>query len=184
MPAADTSSPPPMTDIHDIKALENLSVDTRMLYYILAGVLVLAVIAATWHFWKKYRKQKNAKQQVPIPPHETALLLLDGLSDVETMDGKTFYFNLSAIVRNYIDGRFHINAPEMTTEELVPKIDLLEIDKALQQELKGMIRAADPVKFAGIPAEISRMREHLIFAREFINQTILPENAEMSPLKE
>ncbi len=160
-----------MTDIHDIKPLEVLAADWSWIYYILGAVLILAVIGAIIYYFKKSRTRKLSSVETPVLPHEAALGSLDALADVENMDGKAFYFCLSNILRTYIEARFRINALEMTTEELLPKIDLLGISKEMQQALKALIRSTDPVKFAGAPAAVSKMREHLYFIRKFVEQT-------------
>ena len=166
-----TGTPVPMTDINDIKPLEILVTDWSWLFYILGAVLILAIIGASIYFWKKYRNRKQVSAQIPVLPHEAALVSLDALADVENMDGKAFYFSLSNILRTYIEARYSINALEMTTEELLPKIDLLGLSREIHQELKKLIHSTDPVKFAGVPAAVNKMREHLAFVRNFVEQT-------------
>ena len=166
-----TDTPVPMTDIHDIKPLEILAADWSLLVYILGAVLILAIIGAAIYYWKKHRNHKRVPVEVTILPHEAALRLLDALADVESMDCKAFYFSLSNILRTYIQARYTINAMEMTTEELLPKIDTLDIQKEMHQELKALLRSTDPVKFAGVSAAVSKMRQDLAFVRNFIIQT-------------
>ena len=166
-----TDTPVPMTDIHDIKPLEILATDGSLLFYILAALLFLAVIGAAIYYWKKHRDRKQVSVEVPVLPHEAALRLLDTLADVENMNAKAFYFSLSSILRTYIQARYNINALEMTTEELLPKIDLPGISREIHQELKALIRSTDPVKFAGVPAAVSKMRTDLAFVRNFVKQT-------------
>jgi hypothetical protein len=166
-----TGTPVPMTDIHDIKPLETPAADWSLLVYILGAVLILAVIGAAIYYWKKHRNRKRAPAEIPILPHEAALRLLDAIADVESMDGKAFYFSLSNILRTYIQARYNINALEMTTEELLPRIDVLNLGREMHQELKDLIRSTDPVKFAGIPAAVIKMREHHYFVRTFVIQT-------------
>ncbi len=163
-----TGTPAPMTDIHDIKPLEMLAADGSLLVYILGAALILAGIGTAIYYWKKHRNQKQSPQEVPIAPHEAALRLLDALSDVENMDGKAFYFSLSNILRTYIEGRYTIKALEMTTEELIPEIDVLDIGREMLSDLKALLRSTDPVKFAGIPAAVGKMRQDLDFVRKFI----------------
>jgi hypothetical protein len=170
-----TDTPVPMTDIHDIKPLEILVADWSWLFYILGAVLLLAIIGAAIYYWKKYRNRKQVSAEAPVLPHEAALSSLDALGDVENMDGKAFYFSLSNILRTYIQARYSINAMEMTTEELLPKTDLLGLNREIHQELKELIRSTDPVKFAGVPATVNKMREHLCFVRNFVTQTSSPE---------
>jgi hypothetical protein len=166
-----TETPVPMTDIHDIKPLEILVADWSLLFYILGAVLILAVIGASIYYWKKARNRKRNPVEVPIPPHEAALRLLNALADVENLDAKTFYFSLSSILRSYIQARYAINALEMTTEELLPKIDILNINREILSELKALLRTSDPVKFAGVPASVSKMRQDLDFVINFVKQT-------------
>ena len=165
-----TDTPVPMTDIHDIKPLEILATDWSLLYYILGAVLILVIIGAVIYYWKKRRNHKQVPDAVPMLPHEAALRLLDALMDVENMDGKAFYFSLSNILRTYIQARYNINALEMTTEELLPKIDVLNINREIHQELKALLRSTDPVKYAGAPAAVSKMRQDLDFVRNFVEQ--------------
>ena len=54
---------------------------------------------------------------------------LNEIADVQRLNGKTFYFRLSAILRQYVFGRFAVGAPEMTTEEFLPCIHRLKIDQ-------------------------------------------------------
>ncbi|MBI5592562.1 MAG: DUF4381 family protein [Deltaproteobacteria bacterium] len=164
-------NPVPMTDIHDIKPLEILTVDWSLLVYILGAVLILAIIGAAIYYWKKSQNRKRIPVEVPVLPHEAALRLLDALADVENMDAKAFYFSLSNILRAYIQARYGINALEMTTEELLPKIDILDINKEIHLELKALLRSTDPVKFAGVPAAVIKMRQDLAFVRNFVKQT-------------
>ncbi|MFH0996629.1 MAG: hypothetical protein V1844_14205 [Pseudomonadota bacterium] len=166
-----TGTPAAMTDINDIKPLEILVADGSWLLYILGAVLTLAIIGAAIYFWKKYRNRKQVSAETHVLPHEAALSSLDALADVENMDGKSFYFSLSNILRTYIEARYSINALEMTTEELLPKVDLLGLNREMHQELKELIRSTDPVKFAGVPAAVNKMREHLYFVRNFVTQT-------------
>jgi hypothetical protein len=170
MQANDASSP--MTDIHDIKPLEILAADWSLLFYMLVTLFVLAIIGAGVYYWKKRRNRKQIPDAAPILPHEAALKLLDALADVEKLDGKAFYFNLSSILRAYIQARYNINALEMTTEELLPKIDRLDLNREMHQELKALLRSSDPVKFAGVPAAVSKMRQDLDFVRNFILQAM------------
>ncbi|MEE4359749.1 MAG: hypothetical protein V2I97_24980 [Desulfococcaceae bacterium] len=168
-PSPDT--PPVMRDIHDIKPPVSAGPDPVIFCYILGGLLLIALIAGIVYRFRHRKKRVSAKTAPSLPPHEAALLSLNELSDVENTEGKYFYFRLSAIVRHYLEGRFGINAPEMTTEELMPCVDRLEIQGELRKSLKNVFRCADPVKFAGAHAIAKNMQEHLLFARKFVKET-------------
>ncbi|QTA81283.1 DUF4381 [Desulfonema limicola] len=170
-PVQQPQEPDVMTNIHDIKPPEPAGFDPALLWYVLIAVIAIALILLLVFLWKKRKKRIKHSVAASLLPEEAALLALDELLDIENIDGKDFYFRLSLILRHYINDRYEINAPEMTTEELVPKMDRLGIDKKLVQSLKELFHTADPVKFAGIYPVASRMESDLAFGRKFVKET-------------
>jgi len=160
-----------MSDIHDIKPPEKIGYDLKWLYYLLSGILIAVLLMGIFFFFKYRKKKITEKQMIMLSPDELALKLLDELPDTDNIEGKRFYFNLSAILRNYIQGRYKINAPEMTTEELIPKIDTFGLDRELNQQLRALLHSADPVKFAGVPTVQNKMRNDLLFVIDFVKKT-------------
>jgi len=106
-----------------------------------------------------------------LPPDEMAFQQLKALENTENQVGRLFYFRLSAILREYIKGRYGINATELTTEELLPKIDEQDLNRKLKIELRTLLHSADPIKFAGGFAGQDRMKHDLEFVKEFVLQT-------------
>ncbi|OQY59100.1 MAG: hypothetical protein B6245_08470 [Desulfobacteraceae bacterium 4572_88] len=160
-----------MKDIHDIRPPEKIEVDLRPLYYALAGILALLLCVAAFLYLRKYLKKLRKKEIITLSPDEAAFRSLDALGDVESLDGKEFYFELSAILRNYIQGRYEISAPEMTTEELLPRIEKLKLSQELRKSLRDLLQSADPVKFAGCPTVQNKMQRDLNFVHVFVKQT-------------
>ena len=161
-----------MTDIHDILPPVPARLDPPWLWIILIalGIAALAVLAG-W-LWKRRKITQAVETIVPqLPPEMVARQALDQISDVRGMNGKRFYFRLSAIVRRYVSARFAVGAVEMTTEEFVPCIDQLPVDSGLARRLKQLCRAMDPVKFGGAGAMEKQMEKDLFFAREFVRKT-------------
>jgi hypothetical protein len=162
----------PMTDIHDIlpPVPAELGVPWMWVVLIAPGIAALAFLA--WWLWKKRKKARDIETIVPeLTPEMIARQALDRISDVRGMDGKAFYFRLSAILRQYVFDRFGMGAPEMTTEEFLPCIDGLAVGSALARQLKQLCRAMDPVKFGGQRAMEKQMEADLMFAREFVRKT-------------
>jgi hypothetical protein len=112
-----------------------------------------------------------------VPPDTEACQALDLLESETGIGGKQYYFRLSAILRRYLERRYAFPAAEMTTEELLPRIDRLPLGGGLSQRLKALCRFADPIKFAGAGADRDRMRDHMAFARDFIRQTTVDAEA-------
>ncbi len=161
-----------LTDIHDIKPALVIGSDLQWLYWVLAvaGLLILAMVAL--RLWRKRKKTPGPElDAAPIPAENEAYQMLDALAAGANADPKQFYFGLSAILRRYIERRYEIPASEMTTEELLPRVNRLPLKAELAQLLKAFCRGADPIKFAGVCAEQNRMAQDLSFARDFVRQT-------------
>jgi hypothetical protein len=165
-------APAPMTDIHDILSPVPVGFDSPWVSPALIGLAVVLLVAAVWWWWKKYKTNNVVETVVPeLPPEVVARQGLDEIGDVRKWDGKAFYFRLSAILRQYVFGRFTVGAPEMTTEEFLPCIDRLPIDSDLALRLRQLCRAMDPVKFGGASVMEKQMETDLFFAREFVRKT-------------
>jgi hypothetical protein len=161
-----------MTDIHDIKPPEPAGPGMSLLYIVLGAVIVAALIALAVILWRKRRRRVKGGPAVPsLTPEEAALLSLSGLNDVDRIPGKDFYFRLSAILRHYLQGRYGVNAPEMTTDELSPKLDKMGIERDLSARLKALFHEADPIKFADALTVQTAMQSDLAFARKFVRET-------------
>lgn len=171
---AAAGNPPPMTDIHDIKPPELFGFDSRLVYYILfvvLGILVGVLLVAAVRYWKKrHRKDVEAVHGMLLPDEE-AFRRLDALKGLEDGDGKEFYFRLSAIFRGYLQGRYGIDAPEMTTEELLPRVQALRLDNDMKTGVKDFLYTSDPIKFAGKPVDRAKMQGDFEFVRDFIVQS-------------
>ncbi len=170
--ATAADAPAPMADIHDILPPVAVGIDAPWLIPVLIALVVVLLLSAAWWLWKKYGKNKTIETIVPeLPPEMVAMQALDGISDVRLQEAKVFYFRISAIIRQYVFGRFSVGAPEMTTEEFLPFIDRLPIDNDLAIQLRKLCRAMDPVKFGGATVMKKQMEEDLFFARAFVRKT-------------
>jgi hypothetical protein len=169
---SDANSGPPMTDIHDIKPILAMVTDWSWLYWALAMVVLLILVLLMWRWWKRREKPVASRPAAPVvAADEEAYGALDALAAENSMAPKQFYFRLSAILRRYVERRFDFPAAEMTTEELLPRMDQLPLDPTLAGQFKSFCRYADPVKFAGVAARQDRPAHDLAFARDFVRQT-------------
>ena len=171
---AISGATPPMTDIFDIKPLEIFGVDPDLFKWsIIAGTALLFILGSLFFFlWK--RKKKSPPKAPEIPPDQKALDRLAALKNDPNPDGKRFYFKLSEILRDYIHGRFHVPALEMTSEELIEATATLSLNESLKQGLIDFVKRADPVKFAGKPPEFQQMKNDLLMADRFVRRTAPP----------
>jgi len=170
-PAEGLSGVDQMTDVHDIKPLEKLDFGSALAVYILVAVAALVICVLLIYLMRRRTKKGPDPAVAAVFPDETALLLLDKLENGKGLDQKAFYFALSSILRNYVKGRFAVDAPEMTTEELIPRLKELALDPKRRAVIKTFLLYADPVKFANFPASQGKMKTDLGIIRDFVKHT-------------
>ena len=116
------------------------------------GLLILAII-----YLPRLFRKKSAREQQKDPPHLVALRELDRYRSDKywaPAQQKAFYSGITDILKTYIDQRFAIDAPEMTTEELFKELkSCSEVDTDLYLSLKELFERADFVKFAKFVAD-------------------------------
>lgn len=161
-----------MNDIRDIKGL----VPIPHGWWSLWALLIAAAIAMTlWLYWRKRHQPDAAVVLPPLTPYERAIralqqLLADQL--IERGEVDVFYTRLSDIVRRYLEDRFHLRAPERTTEEFLYEVAR---DNTLIQEHKDLLgrflQESDLVKFARLEPEQADMKRAFEAAYKFIDDT-------------
>ncbi len=146
------------------------------------GLVALGVVA--WWLLVSRRK-KNEAAAVKEPAHIVALRKLDkfrGEKYWAPEKQKIFYSGVTDALKEYIEGRFGIDAPEMTTAELFDALkDNKEITPADYDDTKALFEEADFVKFAKHTAGDEENAKVLPVAVRFVTdtyQTSLGEEAE------
>jgi hypothetical protein len=177
-PAAGKTAPAPMTDIHDIKPVLDIAGHWPWVWIAVGAAAALLLAALGWWLWRRRKRpEKTAAAGVPaLSPDAEALAALEALCAQTGMAPKKFYFRLSAILRRYIERRYEIPAAEMTSEELLPRMDRLPLDRRLTEAFKAFCRETDPIKFAGAAAHRDQMDRSLAFCRDFVRRTAVSQD--------
>ncbi|MEA3306109.1 MAG: hypothetical protein U9R52_04770, partial [Candidatus Omnitrophota bacterium] len=85
---------------------------------------------------------------------------------------KKYYIELSDIARHYLENRFNIKAPEMTTEEFLLKAkEAKELGSEHKNLLKGFLSHCDSVKFAKYGPSEKEISSSFESAKILIDQT-------------
>ncbi len=161
-------------DIKDIKPIVTIKRDyTLLIGFSVAFLLLLVLIIAVIYFYRV--KFLKAKEQPLRPAHELALEELDRLQR-EGLIGrgiyKEHYFKLSDIFRRYLERRFHFQAVEKTTEEILPEIkELKEFDEHVKSGAEKFLYNTDLVKFAKYTPEKQEIDQEYQETVDFINKT-------------
>ena len=131
-------------------------------------------LALQWFLLKKKRTVAPVSAGLP-PAHERALKALAELRAqrlAETGRVKEFFFELSLIVRRYLEERFSIRAPHMSTDEFLCFLrGSSQLAEPHKQLLESFMNRCDLVKFAKygpVPREIEESFES---ARSLIQET-------------
>jgi len=144
------------------------------IWYIVGGVvLLLLIIGITIYF---ATRKKPLPPPVPQGPVETLqeytmrlLNELDAQSVWQKGNVKEYYVQLTDIIRDYIEARFKTSALELTTDEILYKVQLNKELRPYHSLLSSILHTADLAKFAKaqpLPQEHVEAMEH---AKEFVN---------------
>ncbi len=173
-------------DIRGLKPLRQVRRGPPWLW-IAAGLLALALAAAA--AWGWYRRPRPAAPLVP--PHVVAFGELEALRGTDFDDPaavRRFHFRISEVVRSYVEGRWGLNATDLTSEEIVSQLGgLTDLPAAEAARLADFLRATDRVKFAEHrppPSEIEQTWERALGFVEATRPRPEPEATDAEPARE
>ena len=163
-------------DIKDISEPVDLPVD-YLPYVWLGAVIAVLVGAGVTVFILLRRRERKAEGVPPKSAHEIAYEQLQEIADanlIQVGELERYYVLLSAVIRHYLENRFSLRAPEMTTEEFlqaalgaqhaVP----LDEHKAL---LQSFLTECDLVKFAQYGPDEGQIEAAFASAKRFVDET-------------
>ncbi|MBS1118929.1 MAG: hypothetical protein H6Q90_1157 [Deltaproteobacteria bacterium] len=120
---------------------------------------------------KRLEQQRSAYDEAVA---QLRALQSRGAPDAETADG--WFVQLSSIVRRYLESRYEIRAPELTTEEfLLVATARPELRGPHRQMLSSFLERCDRVKFAGYRPDAAESLATLEAANGFVEDTRLRE---------
>ncbi|MEZ4216998.1 MAG: hypothetical protein R3E88_11015 [Myxococcota bacterium] len=136
------------------------------------GALALAGAAApfAWRAWQGALARGRRRSAYEVARAELDALLYAGRPTATTMDA--FFVRLSLIVRTYLEDRFGLRSPELTTEEFLQVMGRSpDLARSHQLLLREFLVLADLVKFAGhLPADEDVTRS-IQAAERFLEET-------------
>jgi hypothetical protein len=143
------------TDLKDIKSIFSAPVTLAELKYYILGILLLGLLIWLLIRYLKTRKKVPVVDSIwekpDIPAHVAAISSLEELKAQQLWQNgkvKEYYSRLTDIIRHYMEKRFHINALEMTTSEIMEAVKQIQEIKPVRNTLESILVLADLVKFA------------------------------------
>ena len=132
----------------------------------LVGLVALAllaaalVVAALWWLGRYFARRVKEHRMSPIERAwaELGRLIKKGLPGRGKY--KDFYVELTMVVRRYVQRKYGVRAPHLTTEEFLREFH--------SDDLRAFLEAADMVKFAGVEATPEMADEATESARTYL----------------
>lgn len=152
---------------------------------VIVGILI-ALLFVAMLVYVCYRLKHNKpilhriRRKKHVPPHAAAMKKIELIKDEkiwQSEDSKEYYTMLTDTLRQYIKERYGFNALEMTSFEIIHKLQEVNDETAIA-ELRELFQTADLVKFAKYSTLINENDRNLVSAIEYINQTKLEEPEE------
>lgn len=141
------------------------------------SILLLALLVVAYYLYVRLRGNKPIIAHLRlirrIPPHERALKKIEAIKS-QQLSGpegqKEYYTELTDALRQYLEERFNIRAKEMTSSEIIYRLEK-EQDKSKIDELRQVFETADLVKFAKYSVQENTSGAYLSSVVRFIDST-------------
>ena len=163
-----------MNDIKDVKP----PVYLPDLWWLWCLLLALIAIAAVVYFLFLFKKSPQAplESQIPeLPAWDKAYQALEALRLENLLEKglfKEFFTRVSDITRHYMENRFNIRAPHMSTEEFLYYLGITgHLNEGQQKALKDFLNSCDMVKFAKYAPSLNEASENFDLAKKLIDDT-------------
>ena len=164
---------PPTELIDDLRLLE-APVPWRINYPLIAVALILFVL--TWWLLRKLHAKRIANAQVNAmaQAHADALAELERLfALIDSEQSRPYAIESSAIIRRYIEARFHLDAPKRSTEEFLAEAQRSpKLAPEFQALLADFLQCCDLLKFARTFASRSELVQLHDAAISFVKETV------------
>ena len=179
-------------DIKDIK--EIIEVPFSLWDWILTNrmiiglvILILVLILAGVILYRRYKNRPVEEKIKEIPKEAADLVARRKLEELNSKNlwqsdkTKAYFSELSFIVREYIENRYHLRALEQTTDEIITMISSsTEVSKELRDKLHQTLMLADMAKFAKQKPIASENEMAFSNASLFVEETAYKQEVEES----
>jgi len=188
-----------LQDIHDIIPPVPVGIDP-LIFKVAFAILAIVCCAIAGYLLFRYLKKRlnrNSKSNLPLlppplPADQAALRELGAISDLMLSEPRVYYFRLTALLKTFIGKMFKINAPEMTTQEIIAALNTIDIKREMISSAREFFISSSMIKYAAVTPEMEKARSDEEFVRSFIDSVMnmisternltentLPENTSM-----
>lgn len=166
----------PNGDLRDVKPPVAIGLDIARLLLLAGAALVLLAIAT--FLWIRRRRRIVLPDPVLAaadlrPAHVIAYERLEALHGELSNGGadRAYWFRLSDVVRDYLDRRYAVPAPERTSRETLRLLKREELSPEAVALLRDFFARSDLAKYRGAPPEDGDATSAAVAARRFVDLT-------------
>lgn len=116
---------------------------------------------------------RRARRPKPVPPGAWARAALAEL-EAEHLGGPNVAERVAEVLRRYVERRFAIPAPRLTTGELSDAVAAVGWPAGRSQSLRALLDECDLAKFAGTAPDFDGAAQLIAAAREWLDRTDPP----------
>jgi len=167
----------PVSDDEELRPIKPIIEEPLNLldFWPLFLLLALGGLGYAVYVYKKRQKQEVPPPPPPPPADEVALAQLSELEQKNLWQNdqtKAYYSELTRILRAYLEGRFDVQAMEMTTRQITANLaKRRDFDDGYAKELGQLLQLSDLVKFAKARPAVELHPESLARVRSFVEAT-------------
>ncbi len=157
----------------DIRGLKALEAEPSFSIWVLGALALVLLVLAIWFL---RRRGSFEDEIVELSPHEVAFRDLEALRCTDfgnLAELREYYYSLSAILRGYIEGRFGLNATDLTSQEIADRLGEIGPLKPKQEStLLAFNSAVDAVKYAAAVPQETEIEQVYETALGFVEETM------------
>ncbi len=138
----------PSEGLRDIRPPVSLGIHPYWLVAIGGALLAAVATLLGWYFWR--RRSQKIVIEPPRPAHEVALARLEQLKarfHSHSIDLKAYHFELSEVLRQYLEAHLNLPLTDRTTEEITEMLSSASLAPDLSSLSLETLRKCDVVKF-------------------------------------
>jgi len=149
----------------------------EMVPWILVGLAAAGFTVLIFWLIRRRKNKKPLFERKPkpaLPPHVVAINKLEELRLAKVWQNgkiKQYHSELTDIMREYLDNRYHFDAPEMTSDEILQALRGIMKNKEAMEKLSGVFFLSDMVKFAKAQPTALENDLSLSHCVDFVNET-------------
>jgi hypothetical protein len=152
--------------LKDIKGVLYIFDWGTFLFFLLLALLLAIAGYFLYKPFKKWRARRKAEKKEELTPARPgneialeALMKMDPLEYFEKRKIKEFYFEITDIVRQFLEANYHIDTMDKTSLEITEELERVERDFNKVRNLDRYFSECDLVKFAKFRPGLAEMKQ-------------------------